>query len=200
MKNFSEIQALLDRYWEAETSLDEERMLKEYFNSGQIDDRLRAFLPLFQSLKVEQQVEFKKARVVDMQPRRYAWHAWTAAASLALLLTAGLWWWTGQRDTAPAKVVQQTPSSGQIQAPPTAHFPQKVIAQATPATRSIRKQHRPAKKTNIDPETEKAMEEIKAALALVSSKIGKGKQEAAKGSIYLENVDKLFKKKPGAEG
>ncbi len=200
MKNFSEIQALLDRYWEAETSLEEERMLKEYFNSGQIDDRLRAFLPLFQSLKAEQQVEFKKARVVDMQPRRYAWHAWTAAASLALLLTAGFWWWTGHRDTAPVILVRQTPSSGQTQAPTTGQPPQKVIAQATPEPRSIRKQHRPAKKTNIDPEAEKAMEEIKAALALVSSKIGKGKQEAAKGSIYLENVDKLFKKKPGTEG
>ncbi len=44
------------------------------------------------------------------------------------------------------------------------------------------------------------MAEIKAALALVSSKIGKGRREAAKGAIYLENVDKIFKKKPDTEG
>ena len=41
------------------------------------------------------------------------------------------------------------------------------------------------------------MEEIKAALALVSSKIRKGRQEAAKGAIHLESVDRIFKKKVG---
>jgi hypothetical protein len=40
-----------------------------------------------------------------------------------------------------------------------------------------------------------AMEEIKAALALVSSKIRKGRQEAAKGAVHLETVDIMLKKK-----
>ena len=42
-----------------------------------------------------------------------------------------------------------------------------------------------------------AMEEIKAALALISSKIGKGRREAAKGAEHLDAVDKIFKKSAG---
>jgi len=44
------------------------------------------------------------------------------------------------------------------------------------------------------------MAEIKAALALVSSKLKKGRQEAAKGASHLDNVDKIFKKKKDSEG
>ena len=198
MKEFSEIQALLDRYWEGETTLEEERILKDYFNSGQTDSRLSAFLPLFRVLIDERKVEMKKARIVEMQPRRYAWHAWVAAASLALLLAAGFWWQNNQHDTAPQQIVRQTPPNQEDRTLASVQTPEK---ETVPETKmQVRKPGPRQKKRAVDPETEKAMEEIKAALALVSSKIGKGKQEAAKGTMYLENVDKLFKKKQGTEG
>ena len=40
MKN-AQIAELLDRYWEGETSLDEERQLKAYFASGDVDERFQ---------------------------------------------------------------------------------------------------------------------------------------------------------------
>jgi len=52
-------------------------------------------------------------------------------------------------------------------------------------------------KQPIDPEAEMAMEEIKAALALVSSKLNKGKKAAMKDLNRLEDLDKFIKPKVG---
>ena len=49
----------------------------------------------------------------------------------------------------------------------------------------------------IDAETAMAMAEIKAALALVSSKLDKGRSEAIKGASHLEAMDKVPKRKAG---
>lgn len=202
MKNISDIQALLDRYWEGETTLEEERALKAYFASGQADERLATAAALFRALQEEQAVRFAKTKVVEMQPRRYAWHGWAAAASVILLLSAGLWWWMTPRETAPRQIALQTPAPESPTSPPYVAEAKhdKIDSAPKEQLRAPRKTRRPAAKPAIDPETEKAMEEIKATLALVSSKIGKSRQEAAKGTIYLENVDKIFKKKPGSEG
>ena len=43
------ISSLLDKYWEAETSLEEENLLKEYFASNHVDASFVAFKPLFQT-------------------------------------------------------------------------------------------------------------------------------------------------------
>ena len=41
------IKGILDRYWEGETSLKEEQLLKTYFNSNQVAKELESFRPLF---------------------------------------------------------------------------------------------------------------------------------------------------------
>lgn len=229
MKNFSDIQALLDRYWEGETTLEEERALKAYFASGQVDERLRAVAPLFQVLRDEQTVQYSKSQKLnlkqlilvclgtpimrvqygksqkaELKPVHSAWQKMAAAASVVLLLSAGLWWWAGSEKPVNEQIVAQPPV-----------IPQPPIEGETPATPSVTpdqvadsgqsktpvlskktfvKRKKPTK-VQPDPEAELAMEEIKAALALVSSKLRKGRQEAAKGAIHLENVDKVFKKK-----
>jgi hypothetical protein len=41
------IRELLDKYWEGETSLEEERELSSYFVSSQVTDEFAPFIPLF---------------------------------------------------------------------------------------------------------------------------------------------------------
>lgn len=204
MKNFSDIQRLLDRYWEGETTLEEERALKEYFNSGQVDHRLQAIAPLFQVLRQEKHLELPQAaKVVQMKPVVYSWKKMAVAASVALLLSAGAWWWSDREKIDPVAngktAVQESPNKPEMQEGQAATLADS--NDATPAAEPqtpVKKSVKKRKKTNSAPsdaETELAMEEIKAALALVSSKIRKGKQEAAKGTIHLETMDKVFKKR-----
>ena len=48
---------LIEQYFKAETSLEDEEKIKAYFNSGQIDKKHQSFQPLFQYFKKEQKVE-----------------------------------------------------------------------------------------------------------------------------------------------
>jgi hypothetical protein len=45
--NTTEIKILLDKYYEGETTLDEEKILRRYFTSGNVDQELAEYAPLF---------------------------------------------------------------------------------------------------------------------------------------------------------
>ena len=45
------IHILLQKYFEAESTLDEENELINYFNSGEVDEELKPYVPLFSGLK-----------------------------------------------------------------------------------------------------------------------------------------------------
>lgn len=47
------MKALLEKYFEGETSL--EAQLRAYFNGGAVDDELRVYQPLFQHVNKEQE-------------------------------------------------------------------------------------------------------------------------------------------------
>jgi hypothetical protein len=205
MDNLNDIQILLDRYWEGETTLEEERALKAYFASSGTDGPFAGMAHYFQAVREEQVLQSRAATIAPMQARRFAWRSWVAAASVTLVLTAAGWWLLLQR-SAPAQqqVVSTVPTLPADKGIPA----DAALAPASPVTATAENlQTRPARKHDIplkrskrpqatptlDPETEQAMEEIKAALALVSSKIRKGRQEAARGATHLDNVDKLFK-------
>lgn len=205
MFQLKHIEALLEKYWEGDTSIDEERLLKAYFASNEVGDSLRQFAPLFQVFREEQAVQFQqKTAIAAIKPQQYNWKPWAVAASLALLLTAG-WWWAAQPDPANNYVAQSTEtpvSATQNRQPAIAEIPQTVTPSAPIAAAQPRKRNysRPSANTRLNEEEEQAMAEIKAALALVSSKISKGRREAAKGATHLENVDRIFKKKKDSEG
>ena len=56
-----DIQQLLDKYFEGETSLDEETRLKAYFQGKTIDPAFQAFQPLFRFLDSERQTALSPA-------------------------------------------------------------------------------------------------------------------------------------------
>ena len=89
------IQELLKRYFEATTTLDEERDLQRYFAGSRIDDSLKVYRPLFTFFAEERAIEppAYKTRTI-----RLKWSVITAiAASIALLL------WLGTPKTEPVE-------------------------------------------------------------------------------------------------
>lgn len=51
--DFDRIEKLLEKYWECETSIEEERELKDFFNGGQVPEKWQSFIPLFQYYEKE---------------------------------------------------------------------------------------------------------------------------------------------------
>jgi hypothetical protein len=158
MEHRNNIGQLLEKYWEGETSLDEERLLKAYFAGSEVETQFLYAAPFFKAIRAEQALRLPAHRVALLKPQRPVWYRWAVAASVAGALALGGWWMAQQR-------LEQ----------------QRLAA---------------LEKLNTDTyeDPEKAAEEIKAALALVSSKMRKGKREAAKGLKKMETIDKFFKK------
>ncbi len=197
---YEEISELLDRYWEGETTLEEERTLKAYFNGGNLDARLLAIAPMFQAIREEQALEMtRKAKVSPMRPQMYLW---AAAASIALILVAG-WWMFREEQKAPQMAIKTPVEQPQVIQKQAIEPKEAAVAGVeVPATIKLvptkkRSRKTPKPSPEIDPETAQAMAEIKAALALVSAKLDKGRNKAIKGATYLEAMDKIPKRDEG---
>jgi hypothetical protein len=201
------VKNLLEKYWEGETSLEEERMLKSYFSSGNVDEQLRPYSPLFQAMMAEKAVQYPKVGIITAQPHRFQWHAWAAAASIAMVLTAGAWWLYHPNPSADA--LAQTPvrpTLNQPEQPPKPNIapPALPLATAEKPVINARPRHRPRvvlAANQTEPENpEEALKIIRAALALVSNKMNKGTKEAGKNMNKIETIDRFFKKKPETAG
>lgn len=208
--NYTHINKLLDKYWDGETTLEEERLLKAYFASEAVDPRLLQFAPLFKAIKADQAVVYEKKTIVkDLGFRRFQAHQWAAAASVALLLAAGVWWSTKHNTIttdAPVAIVNE--------APPTTNTPIEIIIptvqpQAITEAPKIKSKRSSTAKAQLASSritisernaAKKAYAELKAALALVSSKLSRGRKEAAKSLNQLDSIDKIFKKKKESDG
>jgi hypothetical protein len=199
MSDYHNIQALLEKYWAGESTLEEERQLKGYFASGNVDERLRQYSPLFQAFREEKAVQLNKNKVVPIRPQMY----WAAAAAVAILIAASTWWLFSKPGETIIVADHKKPVEQQQEVPNTATQPETTViaqTQTPPPKPMVRQKRAIAKKDKapvINAEEVAAMEEIKAALALVSSKIRKGRHEAAKGAAHLESMDRIFKKKEG---
>lgn len=203
--NQIQIAELLDRYWEGETTLVEERQIKDYFASGVVDDRFRDVAPFFQALNKAQLVNAPEhlGKKISPAPLRVVgfngWKQYMAAAVLTGIIAIGGWMYT---NTTPATVVTVATS------PVTTQQQEQVLtgklAVAMPPATPKAKLKRPVSKPVVTPvdvaestiseaEALQAVEEIKAALALVSRKFNKGKNDATKNLNKVELVDHYFK-------
>ena len=87
------IKKLLDRYFEGETSLDEEQILKSYFTDDNVDAELVSFRPLFAFFVQEKQLKTsmgfsiasiqKPAKIIHLKVWR-----WAVAAILVLSISS----------------------------------------------------------------------------------------------------------------
>lgn len=53
------IQKLLDKYWEGETSLDEEKILRDHFNHGKVSHEHEIFRDLFQYFEEQKDIKYE---------------------------------------------------------------------------------------------------------------------------------------------
>jgi hypothetical protein len=95
--SYEQIKTLLDRYFEGETTLEEEAQLGAYFASADVDDRLKAYRPLFAFFRAEAAVEAPEmalpAATWPARLRRLsAYRRWAAVAASAAIALA-VWYW-----------------------------------------------------------------------------------------------------------
>jgi hypothetical protein len=83
--DYKRISALLERYWEGETSLEEEALLREFFSVPRpgMPEELKEAAPLFQYFHAEAEKvwEAPAARVVKLSP----WQHWMKYAAVILV-------------------------------------------------------------------------------------------------------------------
>ena len=97
--DYKYIEQLLDRYWQCETSLEEEQILRAFFQQNDIPAEMSQYQPLFAYVNEEKQTEVldekmlsligeePKAKVISIRQRLMP--LFRAAAVVAIVLTLG---------------------------------------------------------------------------------------------------------------
>ena len=170
--DYNNINKILDKYWEGETSLQEEQTLHHYFNSGEVADELKEIQPLFVYFQEEQatcienskfdealiaQLETTIVQPMQLQPkqkrRRRVISLVSRAAAIVLLVIGSM-------------VVYQN-----------------VYQEQSPVA-----VNEPLQLEDLSEEERLAYEQTKAALAYLSSKLNRGTK------IATDNLMKVSKK------
>lgn len=166
MYEVSYIKLLLEQYFEGNTSIEEERILKAYFNQEAVAAELRSYQSLFQYFKQEQSImpseqleqkivaQLPTTKVHQMNRNDWRW-AIGIAASLALMMASwfALEQWQTQEQVAEINWEQYEPE---------------------------------------DPE--EALEYTKAALELLAQKLNGGASQAAKELDKISRISDVFDK------
>lgn len=103
MMNF-DIKYLIDRYLEGKTSLEEERRLREYFSSEEVDAAWKQYAILFSSFQEFQKEKFPKSKFIKLSPKRnFNWKIGIAATFLPLIFGV-LYYRNYQKEQAEAQI------------------------------------------------------------------------------------------------
>ncbi|MDR2954952.1 MAG: hypothetical protein LBV43_07720 [Prevotella sp.] len=79
----NDLDKILDKYFEGETSLEEERILREYFLQEDIEEQYKSYIPLFNFFSAER----KEIPVKPKRKRRIPFYVIASvAASIALVM------------------------------------------------------------------------------------------------------------------
>lgn len=80
----NKIEQLLDAYFEGETSLDQEKALRDYFTSDNVSDHLEMYIPMFSAF-----AEAKKEKFIgeiNLPTTNKSWKWIPVAASIAVVM------------------------------------------------------------------------------------------------------------------
>jgi hypothetical protein len=84
---FSKIEALLEKYFEGETSIAEENELKDYFSSSNVAEHLEQYRPLFGYFAEAKEQKLTNNVTLISKKRKVAWLS--IAASIVVMLGIG---------------------------------------------------------------------------------------------------------------
>ncbi len=77
------IEQLLEKYFEAETTVAEEEMLREYFSGDEVAAHLSAYTPMFQYMSQAKEERFNRPVALKQKVNYYKWLSVAAAVVLA---------------------------------------------------------------------------------------------------------------------
>jgi len=84
---------LLEKYWEGETSVREEEVLKAYFKSGKITENHVQFAEMFAYFDAQSQIKYNDEKEVESKPEvkviHFNFRKWISVAAAAVVLTIG---------------------------------------------------------------------------------------------------------------
>ena len=170
---FQEINDLIEKYFAGETSLEDEKILRGYFNGSKVDARLATYAPLFQFFEKEKTVvfgdakmpKFQKVKTLEAPKQPFSFNIlrggqfWKIAATVAFVIVGSV---------AIFKTFEPKPN------------PQGIVTAPKKKARMIILDET----TNPD----SALIQVNAALALVSKKMKKGTDETTNGLLKLRDA------------
>lgn len=86
--DYHKAKALLDQYFEGETTLAEEQELRDYFAAGDVADELRQYAPLFRFAASERELVGSRVQLPREEKSGNQWLA--VAASVVVLIGVGI--------------------------------------------------------------------------------------------------------------
>jgi hypothetical protein len=189
MMTYEKIKELLDKYFEGETSLEDEKILRGYFSSpNMVDKRLKAYAPLFQFFDVEATIQMSKNPLEKEHPQG------TSAIG-------------GDRhdlSSNPAEAPIQKPQMRAVYTQPTwrktlswAAAIALLVVSSVFIFKQFDSDKKPVAKAKIiifdeNSDPEKALEELEKALNKTARKLKKGTDETAKSLQTVKDATRIL--------
>jgi len=97
---FNKIEDLLEKYFQGETSIAEEKELKNYFSSPNVAQHLEQYKPMFGYFSQVKEQKSTQTILLKTKKRNVAWLS--IAASVVVLLGVGTYFYVSEKNAAPA--------------------------------------------------------------------------------------------------
>lgn len=97
---FNKIEDLLEKYFQGETSIAEEKELKNYFSSPNVAQHLEQYKPMFGYFSQVKEQKSTQTIPLKTKKRNVAWLS--VAASVVVLLGVGTYFYVSEKNAAPA--------------------------------------------------------------------------------------------------
>jgi hypothetical protein len=95
----NKIEDILEKYFQGETTIAEEKELKEYFSSPNVAQHLEQYKPMFGYFSQVKQQKSTQNIPLKTKKRNVAWLS--IAASVVVLLSIGTYFYVSEKNTAP---------------------------------------------------------------------------------------------------